>query len=262
MPSTRSSVAMPASHLLPPGQRPVAGFPRFGTHLHRPPPVVSSHPVIQVSGAVEDPFSVPVAHLADLPRHEVTADFHCVAGWSATDLHWEGVALRTFYETLVVPRLAAGATVTHLLFAGLDHYRAVAEIADVLGPDVVIADRLNGEPLTPDHGAPVRLVSPGQYGYVSIKHLCQVQVLEKLPAMKNPAAIRIGPLTVRTPLIRTHPRARVWQEERHPDLPSWLLRPFYRAFIGPIRTLSARGSRRATFSSPRQAPPSPPDVQP
>jgi DMSO/TMAO reductase YedYZ molybdopterin-dependent catalytic subunit len=255
MPSSGSSAAGPTPHPLPPGQRLVEGFPRFGTHLHRPPPDVPSGPAIEVIGAVADPFAVPIAELAELRRREVTADFHCVSGWSATDLHWEGVAFRTFYDTLVVPRLAAGAKVSHLRFTGLDHYRSVAEIADVFARDVLIADRLNGEPLTPDHGAPVRLVSPGQYGYVNTKHLCRVEVLEQAPAMKNPAAIRIGRLTLRTPLVKTHPRARVWHEERHPDLPAWLLRPLYRAMVGPIKMLSARGSRPAPVSSSEPVPP-------
>ena len=33
----------------------------------------------------------------------------------------------------------------------------------------------------------------------------------------------------------SHPRARVWQEERHPYLPNWLVRPAYRILIAPIR---------------------------
>ena len=42
---------------LPPGQRAVDGFPRFGTHLHRPPPAVPAEPVIEIAGAVADASS-------------------------------------------------------------------------------------------------------------------------------------------------------------------------------------------------------------
>jgi hypothetical protein len=41
----------------------------------------------------------------------------------------------------------------------------------------------------------------------------------------------------------SHPRARVWQEERHPYLPNWVLRPAYRILIAPIAALRARGGR-------------------
>src|SRR3712207_7252707 len=43
--------------------------------------------------------------LSALPRRELTADFHCVAGWSATGLTWEGVAFETFYREVVEPVL-------------------------------------------------------------------------------------------------------------------------------------------------------------
>jgi hypothetical protein len=61
----------------------------------------------------------------------------------------------------------------------------------------------------------------------------------------NPATIRIGRLKLRTPLILPHPRARVWQEERHPYLPAWSLRPFYRLLIPPLLRLCRGGSRQA-----------------
>ena len=97
---------------LPPGQRAVEGFPRFGTHLHRPPPPVPPDPVIEIGGAVTEPFSVPLARLAELPRRLLTADFHCVAGWSATGLRWEGVAFETFYGTIIEPALQSGASIS------------------------------------------------------------------------------------------------------------------------------------------------------
>ena len=52
---------------LPAGQHPIDGFPRFGTHLHRPPPAVPIDTVIEISGAVAKPFVPPLAELAMLP---------------------------------------------------------------------------------------------------------------------------------------------------------------------------------------------------
>src|SRR5881296_177 len=93
---------------LPPGQYPIDGFPRFGTHLHRPLPAVPVDPVIEISGAAGKSFALPLAKLATLPRRELTADFHCVAGWSATNLHWEGVAFETFYRMIIEPSVRSG----------------------------------------------------------------------------------------------------------------------------------------------------------
>lgn len=218
---------------LPPGQRQVDGFPRFGTHLHRPPPVVPAHPAIEVIGAVGDPFRVGVGELGDLPQVERVADFHCVSGWSACGLRWAGVAFATFHRLLIEPRLPPGTTVTHLTFRGLDGYRSVVALEDALAEDVLIATGLDGQPLTPAHGAPMRLVSPGQYGYVSIKHLCGIKVHTVRPRHPQPYAV----------LTRSHPRARVWREERHPWFPIAAIRPLYRSLIRPTAWLSARGVR-------------------
>ncbi|MDD9369160.1 MAG: molybdopterin-dependent oxidoreductase [Acidimicrobiales bacterium] len=222
---------------LPPGQRLVERFPRFGAHLWRPAPAVPADPVITIGGgAVTSSFDLPVAALADLPRTEVTADFHCVSGWSAAGLRWEGVAFDTFFRTVVEPEVAPGTTVTHLVFVGRDGYRSVVLAEDVLAPDVLLAEHLDGIPLGADHGAPVRLVSPAQYGYVSIKHLCRIEA-HGTP----PPARRLSPADR---LVESHPRARVWAEERHGSLPNWLIRPLYRALKAPLLYLCTRNEAR------------------
>lgn len=215
---------------LPPGQRAVAGFPRFGTHIHHPPPPIPADPVIEIEGALTEKITLSVAELAKLPRRELRADFHCVAGWSATGLLWEGVSFAALYRTQVEPLVQPGAQISHLVFEGLDGYRAVALLEDALADEVTVADRLNGQPLDGDHGAPVRLVSPDQYGFVNTKHLCRIEFLASAP----PNPDRWSP-------IAGHLRARVWEEERHRRLPGRAVRPFYRALIAPIRALSARG---------------------
>ncbi|ONI77768.1 reductase [Actinosynnema sp. ALI-1.44] len=216
---------------LPPGQSRVEGFPRFGTHLSRPAPPVPADPVIAVRGVVAEDLDLPLTALSSLPRKEITADFHCVAGWSATDLRWEGVSFETFYRAVVKPALSPGTSVTHIKCRGLDGYEAAVTIEDILADDVLIAQNLNGRPLDSDHGAPVRLVSPSQYGYLNVKHLCHVEVLTRAPAITEGV------------LIRSHPRARVWEEERHGLLPGRVVRPFYRVLIRPIRMLCALGAR-------------------
>ncbi len=227
---------------LPPGQHPIDGFPRFGGHLSRPAPAVPIDPVIEIGGVVSEAFDVPLTTLATLPRRELTADFHCVAGWSATNLRWEGVSFETVYRTLIEPALQPETSVTHVEFRGLDGWRSVVSIEDALADDVLIAERLDGRPLDSDHGAPVRLVSPSQYGYVSTKHLCRIEVHTAEPqATTHGSLLRQLPLR----LLSAHPRAKVWREERHRYLPPWSVRRVYRATIAPIAYISARGGREA-----------------
>lgn len=222
---------MDTARRLPPGQRRVDGFPRFGAHLSRPAPAVPAHPVIEIRGSVTEGFDLALSTLVTLPRREIVADFHCVAGWSATDLRWEGVAFEALYRAVIAPALRPGTSISHVVCRGLDGWTSTMLIEDALAEDVLLADTLDGRPLDGDHGAPVRLVSPRQYGHASVKHLSRLEVLTAAP----PSA--------EGPLLRTHPRARVWEEERHGLLPGWVVRPVYRTLIAPIRSLSARGAR-------------------
>jgi DMSO/TMAO reductase YedYZ molybdopterin-dependent catalytic subunit len=224
---------------LPPGQREIAGFPRFGAHGAHPPPQVPVDSAIALDGAaLREPVRVPLAVLAGLSRREQTADFHCVAGWSAVGLRWEGVAFATFYAEVVAPALRDGATVTHAVFEGLDGYRSIVEIDDALADDVLLAEHLDGAPLSGDHGAPIRLVSPSQYGFISTKHLCRIELHTAPPPERyHPSWLtQLG-----LDLTKPHRRARVWHEERHRYLPARLLRPIYRLLIAPIKRQSERG---------------------
>ncbi|WP_067823122.1 molybdopterin-dependent oxidoreductase [Nocardia inohanensis] len=216
---------------LPPGQRVADGFPRFGKHLHHPPPPIPADPVLAVSGPLTETITLSQRDLAQLPRQERKADFHCVAGWSATGLRWEGTPFETFYRTRVEPLIEPGATITHAVFEGLDGFKSIVLLEDALADDVLLADRLDGQPLDGDHGAPLRLISPGQYGFISTKHLCRIEFHTSEP----PVSDRLSP-------ISGHPRARVWREERNRYLPGRMVRPVYHWLIAPIRALSARGS--------------------
>lgn len=222
---------------LPPGQRRVDGFPRFGTHLDRPPPPIAADPVIEITGSLREPVRVPVAELATLPRRELTADFHCVAGWSATGLRWEGVAFETFYRTFIEAAVPPDQSITHVVFEGLDGYRSIVLLDDALVADVLLAEQLDGQPLDGDHGAPIRLVSPSQYGFVSTKHLHRIEVHceEPTPNYHRSPRVQRG-----LQLVAPHPRARVWQEERHRYLPAWSVRLVYRALIPVLRARIAR----------------------
>jgi DMSO/TMAO reductase YedYZ molybdopterin-dependent catalytic subunit len=225
---------------LPPGQKQLEGFPRFGKSITRPAPTSAERPVIEFRGVGIEPFNVLATDLLGADRREVVTDFHCVAGWSATNLRWEGVPFHTVYRETVVPRLAPDTVVTHIAFRGLDGWRSVLTIEDALSETVILADRLNGHELDSDHGAPVRLVSPDQYGYVSTKHLARIELYAAEPRIARPSLLRA--------LFMPHTRANVWREERHRFLPAWLVRPLFRCLKRPMLFLFARADSR------RQAP--------
>jgi DMSO/TMAO reductase YedYZ molybdopterin-dependent catalytic subunit len=208
---------------LPPGQRDLGRFPRFGTN-HGPPPAVPTVPAIEVVGAGEAPRTISTTDLDSLPRRTLLADFHCVAGWSARGLRWDGVPLAEV--------LRPSADATHVRFAGLDGHWAVMLLEDALADDVLLADRLGGAPLDPGHGAPVRLVAPAHYGFVNVKHLCRIEVLTAEPAQSTGAASALAGLGLRLLGYGRFTRARVWKEERHAVLPARVIRLVGRV-VGP-----------------------------
>ena len=213
---------------LPPGQRAVRGLPRFGVDLEHPPPVTPQDMTIDVTGELTRRVALRPDELDDLPRREVVAGLHCVAGWSAVGLRWEGVAFQEIYQVLIEPALVPGAVVRYAVFVGFDGFRSIATIEDALADDVLIADHLNGQALTPENGAPVRLVSPAQYGFMSTKYLCRIELSQSEPAGLYHSTKSIQRI-LRT--VRPHRRARVSHEERHRYLPWWLVRPIYRLLI-------------------------------
>ena len=224
---------------LPPGQRAVQGFPRFGIDLARPPLAAPTGLPIEITGDLVRQVSFSPADLLELPRREIAADFHCVAGWSALGLTWEGVAFADLYRLLIEPALAPDARVRYLVFVGMDGFRSIVALEDALAADVLVADRLNGEALTPEHGAPTRLVSPQQYGFISTKHLTRIELYRYEPVgFYHPRRATQRALRA----VRPHSRARVWHEERHRYVPAWITRRIYRLLIKPPAPLLTTGT--------------------
>ncbi len=90
------------------------------------------------------------------------SDFHCVESWSVLDCKWEGVKISDL-EALVKPKQVAKAGT----FECADTYTTSLYREELSGDDVLLAYRLNGEPLEEGYGFPVRLVVPSKYAYKS-----------------------------------------------------------------------------------------------
>jgi DMSO/TMAO reductase YedYZ molybdopterin-dependent catalytic subunit len=124
-----------------------------------------------VDGLVERPLSLRYDELLALPSVSQVSDFHCVEGWAVKDVHWEGVRLQTISD-LVQPKSEAG----FISFHSLDGvYLDSLSLAQASFPDALIAYRMNGQPLAPEHGYPVRFVMPHMYGYKGAKYLYRME---------------------------------------------------------------------------------------
>ncbi len=217
---------------LPPGQRAIERFPRFGLNqfaerFPREPRRIA----LTVEGDVESEIVVSGEELAELPRIERTSDFHCVTTWTKRALRWSGYRFADFFERIVRPRAHPEPAGTFVILRGQDGARSSLPLDDLLAPGVLLADRLDGEPLSIDHGAPLRLVAPEHYGYKNVKHLATIGFWRDDRNFR-PSAFR----------FMDHPRARVAEEERGRGVPGIVLRYLYRPLVGPTIRRFARAS--------------------
>lgn len=203
-----------------PGQVPRPDFPRFGLwpYANRFPSQPNDRAVSILLPGTE-PITLGDA-IADLPRTSLKADFHCVTTWSHLGVKWGGVAFAEFFRLRVLPAAVEPGAIVGAILRGQDGYQTGLLLEDLMAADVLLADALDGRPLTLAHGAPLRLVAPSHYGYKSVKHLCSIEFMTTAPFLKN------GPTA-----FLDHPRARVALEERGRWIPGWLLRRLYRPLI-------------------------------
>jgi DMSO/TMAO reductase YedYZ molybdopterin-dependent catalytic subunit len=121
---------------------------------------------LRVFGEVENELELSWEQLNELPRSSNVQDIHCVTRWSRFDAQFEGVHWNELAK-LVQPKPAARFAIAHAA-AGFTSNVPLSYLAD---PNAVLATHADGEPLTPEHGYPLRLVIPGKYFWKSAKWL-------------------------------------------------------------------------------------------
>jgi len=152
-----------------------------------------------IEGDVERPQTLTYAEFRALPHKELAAVLECAGNSRSTvrpkpegvlwrngavgTARWTGVPLAALLD-----RAGVRAGAIEVLFEGLDHgtepgvegelnFGMSVTLEKARDPETLIADEMNGEPLTPRHGFPVRAVVPGWYGMASVKWLSRIVVL-------------------------------------------------------------------------------------
>jgi DMSO/TMAO reductase YedYZ molybdopterin-dependent catalytic subunit len=120
----------------------------------------------RVWSQVEEPLTLTWDELTALPATDITVDIHCVTRWSRFDTRFRGVHWRELAR-LVRPKATARFVVAH----AEQGFTSNVPIAALEDENALIAYEADGEPLTPDHGWPLRLVVPHRYFWKSAKWL-------------------------------------------------------------------------------------------
>jgi DMSO/TMAO reductase YedYZ molybdopterin-dependent catalytic subunit len=132
--------------------------------------------VVKVDGLVDSPVTVDRAAWTSLQRMQETVDFHCVEGWGVDDVRWGGVAPSVLLDQAGV-RPEAKYAVFHA-YGGV--YRSSLPLELIRDEQTMLADSLNGAPLPPKHGGPLRLVVPKQLGYKSVKWVERIELSDEI----------------------------------------------------------------------------------
>jgi DMSO/TMAO reductase YedYZ molybdopterin-dependent catalytic subunit len=136
---------------LPPGQSLTQKFPvlHYG-------PVPRFDPAtwdFKVWGEVEEEQCWTWEQFTQLPRKTIVMDIHCVTRWSKFDTQWEGVSVRTLVEQgFIKPLPSAKYVMEHAEYG----FTTNLPLEVVLSENFLLATHFNGEPITPDHGYPLR----------------------------------------------------------------------------------------------------------
>jgi DMSO/TMAO reductase YedYZ molybdopterin-dependent catalytic subunit len=190
---------------LPPGQALTQKFPvlHYG-------PVPSFNPAtwdLRVFGEVEEPKRWTWDEFNQLPRARRVMDIHCVTRWSKFDTEWEGVALKDLIDQGIIrPKLTAHFLMQHCEYG----FTVNIPLEVALAETFLMATHYGGQPLTPDHGYPLR----GIVGFVRGRQDLETPYFWKggkwLRGLEFMREDRLGFWEE----AGYHNRADVWKEER------------------------------------------------
>ncbi len=197
---------------------------------------------LRVGGCVERPQDWTLDDLAALPERTVFATMECAGNgrsfltphvhgvqWGAGAIghaEWTGIPVR-----LLLEKAGLQPQTQEIVFEGLDtgreadHPEALTfarslPLAKALDRDTLLVTKMNGEPLEPSHGFPVRLLAPGWYGVASVKWLGGIRAVDQAfkgyyqskkytIQQRTPnggvETVVVGPMPVKSEIIRPQP---------------------------------------------------------
>lgn len=156
---------------MPPGQIEAKRWPVL--HQGDAPSFDAATWDLEFDGEVDNPLRFDWEAFQSLPRVALAGDFHCVTRWSVLGNHWEGVDLALLLQQSHVRPSARFA-----LFTCDGGYTANVPLDAVSGDHAaLLATHRDGEPLTPEHGYPLRVIIPRLYAWKSAKWVRRITLL-------------------------------------------------------------------------------------
>ncbi|MEH1835693.1 MAG: molybdopterin-dependent oxidoreductase [Nostoc sp.] len=134
---------------------------------------------LKIDGEVSNAMQLSMRDIQKLPLTSMVIRHVCVEGWAAI-VEWGGVRLRDLVA-LVQPK----SNVRYVYFKSADGYYESWDLASAIHPQTLMAYQKNGQPLSVDNGAPIRLASPIKLGYKQSKWVTQITFVSNLLPTKG-----------------------------------------------------------------------------
>jgi len=163
-------VSRPETDRLPPGQHLVKNWPVLD--LGEQPVISTDIWRLEVGGLVETPLDLDWTAFQAIEQSIYVSDIHCVTTWSRYDNTWQGVSTHDLLD-LAMPKAQA----THVMLTSYDGYTTNLPLIDFAADDAVLATAWEGQPLTVEHGGPMRLIVPHLYFWKSAKWLRRIDFM-------------------------------------------------------------------------------------
>ena len=163
-------VSRPETDRLPPGQHLVKNWPVLD--LGEQPVISTDIWRLEVGGLVETPLDLDWTAFQAIEQSIYVSDIHCVTTWSRYDNTWQGVSTHDLLD-LAMPKAQA----THVMLTSYDGYTTNLPLIDFAADDAVLATSWEGQPLTVEHGGPMRLIVPHLYFWKSAKWLRRIDFM-------------------------------------------------------------------------------------
>jgi DMSO/TMAO reductase YedYZ molybdopterin-dependent catalytic subunit len=178
--------------MAPTFDRSAVSRPRLNGMLGLEKPLDPSKWELSVAGVFGEsrPVRVSLEEIKKLPRVELTTQLCCIEGWNIV-VSWAGARLSDFMLKYP-PGIRRGTApdvlrqpenlVRYVSLATPDGgYYVGLEMPSALHPQTLLCYEMNGQPLTPEHGAPLRLVIPVKYGIKNIKRIGTIAYTDTRP---------------------------------------------------------------------------------
>ena len=162
---------------LPPGQTLTRKFPVVGERAPTSAALDLASWRLAVDGATNGRKLIPYDELLAVADQQLTADIHCVTGWSQFDATFTGVSLQSLLERFAIQPTRSAQYVRFVAHSNREHDTSLP-LAVALAESWLVHS-VHGEWLTPEHGYPLRVVTPGRYFYKSLKWVRRIEFLEE-----------------------------------------------------------------------------------